>query len=233
MRKGFTLIELLVVIAIIAILAAILFPVFSRAREKARQTSCLSNQKQLGLAVMMYVQDNDEVYPFSPWAGGTGWVYWDHYGEPITEGYFDAMRGSIAPYVKNRQVYICPSDGIAKTTGCSYSMNCYLCWGFHPSGAVMVASAAEIEYPAETPLFLEESALIMGGEGSSDDGYFDVGSHETRDGYEMHETTTPNTLSDRHNKGSNVSYCDGHSKWVSKSAFDAHYMQDDTTSLWP
>jgi len=63
MRKGFTLIELLVVIAIIAILAAILFPVFARAREKARQTSCLSNMKQIGLAFMMYTQDYDETLP--------------------------------------------------------------------------------------------------------------------------------------------------------------------------
>jgi prepilin-type N-terminal cleavage/methylation domain-containing protein len=62
-RRGFTLIELLVVIAIIAILAAILFPVFSKAREKARQASCLSNQKQIGLAMMMYIEDYDETYP--------------------------------------------------------------------------------------------------------------------------------------------------------------------------
>src|ERR671916_3232132 len=65
-RNGFTLIELLVVIAIIAILAAILFPVFAQAREKARQASCLSNVKQIGLAAMMYVQDYDETYPGGP-----------------------------------------------------------------------------------------------------------------------------------------------------------------------
>src|SRR5207248_4593079 len=69
-RTGFTLIELLVVIAIIAILAAILFPVFAQARERARAVSCLSNTKQLGLAEMMYAQDYDEVYWSCPWPGG-------------------------------------------------------------------------------------------------------------------------------------------------------------------
>src|SRR5579872_3013353 len=73
-RRGFTLIELLVVIAIIAILAAILFPVFAQAREKARQISCLSNLKQNGTAFMMYMQDYDELYPTAvPWAPGVGW----------------------------------------------------------------------------------------------------------------------------------------------------------------
>ena len=68
---GFTLIELLIVIAIIAILAAILFPVFAQAREKARQTSCVSNLRQLGMAMMMYVQDNDDTYPWV-WYTNTG-----------------------------------------------------------------------------------------------------------------------------------------------------------------
>jgi prepilin-type N-terminal cleavage/methylation domain-containing protein/prepilin-type processing-associated H-X9-DG protein len=93
-RKGFTLIELLVVIAIIAILAAILFPVFAKAREKARQTSCLSNRKQVGVAVLSYVSDNDGTMPDTDWGGDESdqpyWVF-------------------LNPYMKNTQLWACPS----------------------------------------------------------------------------------------------------------------------------
>jgi|LSQX01.1.fsa_nt_gb prepilin-type N-terminal cleavage/methylation domain-containing protein/prepilin-type processing-associated H-X9-DG protein len=92
-RNGFTLIELLVVIAIIAILAAILFPVFARARAKARQTSCLSNVKQISLALMMYAQDYDERYPVV--SHSTGYDWW----QPVQA------------YVKNAQVFRCPAYG--------------------------------------------------------------------------------------------------------------------------
>ncbi len=109
---GFTLIELLVVIAIIAILAAILFPVFAQAREAARKTSCLSNTKQMGVGIMMYTQDYDETY--SP-----GY----YYGDPTQTSNLDASgiyqwSGLIQPYVKNEQIFVCPSDkvkGIAPT----------------------------------------------------------------------------------------------------------------------
>src|SRR5436853_3430185 len=99
-RKGFTLIELLVVIAIIAILAAILFPVFARAREKARATACLSNNKQLATALMMYCSDYDENFP--------GW------DDPRTATLFQQGYGwqmivpALDPYVKNKQVWDCP-----------------------------------------------------------------------------------------------------------------------------
>jgi prepilin-type N-terminal cleavage/methylation domain-containing protein/prepilin-type processing-associated H-X9-DG protein len=98
-RRGFTLIELLVVIAIIAILAAILFPVFARAREKARQTSCLSNLKQMGLGILMYVQDYDERFPISRGR---------YTNDPnVPRGYW---IHAIMPYAKNQQMFECPSD---------------------------------------------------------------------------------------------------------------------------
>jgi prepilin-type N-terminal cleavage/methylation domain-containing protein len=98
-KKGFTLIELLVVIAIIAILAAILFPVFARARENARRASCQSNLKQIGLGVLQYIQDYDERYPAARWGSGPSW---------------DAPRnvwfGQVHPYTKSLQIMQCPSD---------------------------------------------------------------------------------------------------------------------------
>jgi len=94
-RHGFTLIELLVVIAIIAILAAILFPVFAKAREKARSSSCLSNMKQIALATDMYCGDYDQTYPMSIYlAGTTVWTFYD----------------ALAPYMKNDQILVCPSE---------------------------------------------------------------------------------------------------------------------------
>ncbi len=101
-RSGFTLIELLVVIAIIAILAAILFPVFARARERARQTSCSSNLRQIGIAFLMYADDWGERLP--PYYAGTGELR--HYA-----GY-----DCIHPYIQNDQIHICPSEHWTRTT---------------------------------------------------------------------------------------------------------------------
>jgi prepilin-type N-terminal cleavage/methylation domain-containing protein/prepilin-type processing-associated H-X9-DG protein len=112
-RSAFTLIELLVVIAIIAILAAILFPVFAQAREKARQTACLSNLKQIGTGVMMYVQDYDETFPHRTWRGGAGACF-----NPADLGVTGAKNPycssltwywQINSYLKNTGVYACPS----------------------------------------------------------------------------------------------------------------------------
>jgi prepilin-type N-terminal cleavage/methylation domain-containing protein/prepilin-type processing-associated H-X9-DG protein len=101
--KGFTLIELLVVIAIIAILASILFPVFGRARENARRSSCLSNMKQIGLGIMQYTQDYDEKLPMRRYGTAGGEIF--------------SWRRTIYPYVKSVQVFACPSN----TSNSSYT----------------------------------------------------------------------------------------------------------------
>ena len=132
-RHGFTLIELLVVIAIIAILAAILFPVFAKAREKARQTSCANNEKQMGTAIMQYTQDYDEKYP-GRYEGWNEWMSW---------------KELIQPYIKNRQVYQCPSNTRNYVTSLDgHDPVSYACngWDEFPvpmpaNGAVAIAAA--------------------------------------------------------------------------------------------
>jgi prepilin-type N-terminal cleavage/methylation domain-containing protein/prepilin-type processing-associated H-X9-DG protein len=109
-RRGFTLIELLVVIAIIAILAAILFPVFAQAREKARQSTCLSNTKQIGMALMQYEQDWDDANP-GVWFGPVSASPWSR---PSDDVRFYKWMDAVYPYVKNEQVFNCPSDGVNK-----------------------------------------------------------------------------------------------------------------------
>jgi len=125
-NKGFTLIELLVVIAIIAILAAILFPVFAKAREKARQASCASNEKQLGLGVIQYIQDNDQKFP----------VVWDTSRTPNLN-----WGQEIFPYVKSLNVYACPSN---TTAAAETSAGSFMGSGFggeNPSSNIPVSYA--------------------------------------------------------------------------------------------
>src|SRR5713226_5188933 len=111
-RFAFTLIELLVVIAIIAILAAILFPVFAQARERARMTACVSNMRQIGSGLMMYVQDYDEAFPFCRF-------HVDQTGQPVY-----VWRNAIRPYLKSLDVLGCPSNPYSRgTPGVGKSLN--------------------------------------------------------------------------------------------------------------
>lgn len=108
-QSAFTLIELLVVIAVIAILAAILFPVFAQARERARMSACASNERQIGTALMLYVQDYDETFPyirFHEWSAEKGKLSY-------------VWKNAIAPYLKNIDVLACPSNPASRTVpGC-------------------------------------------------------------------------------------------------------------------
>ncbi|MBD3292253.1 MAG: DUF1559 domain-containing protein, partial [Armatimonadia bacterium] len=197
-RRGFTLIELLVVIAIIAILAAILFPVFARAREKARQTSCLSNMKQLGLGLNMYAQDYDEELPM---------MFYGSDASRNNQLYGFNFRELLIPYVKNEQVWLCPSrqrtvrtchhtgydwgrgsdSFLGETAGGSYGIN----------DLVDGLKLAEIKDVAGTIAFTEMDCLQADPNMISYLGQY-------------HHEEEP------HNDGFNSTFCDGHAKWENR-----------------
>jgi prepilin-type N-terminal cleavage/methylation domain-containing protein/prepilin-type processing-associated H-X9-DG protein len=191
-RRGFTLIELLVVIAIIAILAAILFPVFAKAREKARQTSCLSNCKQIGLASLSYAQDYDEA--LVPYAGV-------NMGPTLPTGFPTANINKNAlwyhelhPYVKNVQLFHCPSDSYKYVGEFSYTFS----YGLN-SDYLSGTALGSIESPSET-LLMTDAILYIVTYGNGTVNY-------------------SNQIKDRHNDGCNTTWADGHAKWMKKNDF--------------
>ena len=220
--RAFTLIELLVVIAIIAILAAILFPVFAQAREKARQTACLSNNRQIGLGLNMYVQDYDESFPpadygaavtsapytqFAWYSGAGGAVFYP----PCC---FDLLQ----PYEKNLQIHKCPSDASGLPTALtnkvngagqplqplSYALNRYFFYDFsvtppkfNPAAGTTLAS---IVAPANR-IFVAESVSSLGRELIGPSNLNNI------------TGTTPDKLFTRHSDGGTYMYADGHAKW--------------------
>jgi prepilin-type N-terminal cleavage/methylation domain-containing protein/prepilin-type processing-associated H-X9-DG protein len=227
---GFTLIELLVVIAIIAILAAILFPVFAQAREKARQAVCLSNAKQIGVACRMYAQDWDEVnVPERVW---------------LRNGPNLSFRVNLQPYVKNKNVFVCPSasnlnsfatfdwEPIGYDHGKGMPGNAHLTAGYgmnrvhwdtgppNPStGDNYGVPDAAVVAPAEC-ILIEDSISGVSAKGDYD-GWYSVYYRNNDPGYVRGVTPNPEfpnkTVNDkgafRHNGGATYIFADGHSHW--------------------
>ncbi len=221
-RKGFTLIELLVVIAIIAILAAILFPVFAKAREKARQTSCLSNLKQLALGMAMYCQDADETFALN-----TNWPQPD---------YQRTLPDVLNAYTKNYQIWICPTDHYTivqsntppspdaywspNFTQISYAYN------YRLGNRGTPLTLGNVRRPSECCLFVDAMN-------------YDFCSEPRRMafagvcGWNTYTGTAIGSqweIADncRHNGGENVAYVDGHAKWQTGSSL----VQADPGNFW-
>ena len=229
-RAGFTLVELLVVIAIISILAAILFPVFARARENARRSACQSNLKQIGLGLMQYVQDNDGYYPFFSTSGMAGYV------APASLVTLPGASSSdvkwshlINPYLKSSQIFVCPSRSDARSMGrnVSYGFNFHYLSYSRDGAAFYVAKDSVIEFPSEM-------VAIADARGTGDGAYLKDGesndaTRELNHGYSLdpraeasglpagHSSSTGglfSIVSSRHFEGGNVAFADGHVKWM-------------------
>ena len=194
-KRGFTLIELLVVIAIIAILAAILFPVFARAREKARQTSCLSNVKEIGLGYLMYHSDYDERTTIHR-CGDSG-HNWDV-----------CTHEAVLPYVKNYQIFVCPSD--APQTGDQVlrpnaPRNAGVGLSYWDNMDMDNRKVAQVRQPAQK--------VLVG-----DNDYY--GYAAWRPVGDAHRYYFTSRVQDPHNEGLNVCFYDGHGKWLRKDTLD-------------
>jgi prepilin-type N-terminal cleavage/methylation domain-containing protein/prepilin-type processing-associated H-X9-DG protein len=208
--SGFTLIELLVVIAIIALLAAILFPVFARARENARRASCQSNLKQIGLGIKQYIQDYDEKYPLVyANVGGTLWGRWG---------------GILDPYLKSRQIFLCPSGnrltqpasgfGSPVRINYNYGINGYL----HSKKESVITATSQVVLNWEVDSRSTYSAGTPRQCGRYNNDTTEGGNAGEWGPREIHTDgcafpATEYDESSRHLEGSNFSFADGHVKW--------------------
>lgn len=213
-RRGFTLIEMLVVISIIALLAAILFPVFGRVREGGRRTACASNLKQLGLAFAQYRQDNGGRFPgagqYQKWENGGHWVSGKNDTDAGTSGKLASLGdskpipnpnsptgfnsanvegGALFPYVKEAKVYVCPSNADGGAKRLTYSMNC----------AINGMGEVRVKEPTNIILLVDEE--------KANDGYLYTGTGSTDE------------LTTKHSGGGNLLFVDGHVKSYPRDVF--------------
>ncbi len=233
--RGFTLIELLVVIAIIAILAAILFPVFARARENARRASCQSNLKQIALGIMQYTQDYDEMFPL--WNPKTAAD-----ASPSNPfGWADAIQ----PYLKSTQIYQCPSESTSATVGAAggpfagqsdpsqagytdYSYNTMLSTDLQ--GNLSPKSLAVLTKPTLTVMNLDDISYLSYTIEWGCGGYFQP----------CTETAPYNSpgfaavsVANRHLEGNNISFADGHVKWYKSAGANSNYLASVYNAITP
>lgn len=247
-RRGFTLIELLVVVAIIALLAAILFPAFAHARDNARRTTCLSNEKQLGLAWIQYTQDYDEHSPLNGYyyaapgdPNGTscddfttkqldplGYPH-DEYSYPTSLQQGNGLSGCnpwfnlLFPYYKSLQLLNCPSRvaGALDGSGSNGEYNDQpLTWGEYGMNLYMDARAiSTVTVPAETMAFTEAKFAWL-------DGFSNWSRLSPRHGYG--DQASPGSSFHMNNGGINVCYLDGHAKWR-----NMNWMAVTPSVMWP
>lgn len=203
-KKAFTLIELLVVIAIIAILASILFPVFARARENARRTSCMSNEKQILLGFMQYSQDYDEKYMPMYTGSGAAAVYWPP---------------KVEPYLKSTQIYNCPSSSDAAYVSITnkyphYGMNS---WLIDYNGGASGRALASITQPSATVFLTDSKASPR----VCPDGYAIQPAYNVPAYWPQY----------RHLDTTNVGFFDGHAKSMRKDALEAKATTENGQAL--
>lgn len=253
-RRGFTLIELLVVIAIIAILAAILFPAFARARENARRTSCLSNLKQIGIGIMQYTQDYDERYPTNYWFGTDANIgvacpaSMIASGSPCTKYDVDTGGGGagygrlvtwmdlIHPYMKSIQIFDCPSATKPQAVPApSYGYNAAF------SSTNYASSFNYLDVPVERRSFAmsevtrpSEVFLVVDNESTYSLNTTPVG---IRNGIDAAAGSAAYRGVRVHLEGLNTMYADGHAKWHSASRLRGAIANGDdacrpTISTW-
>jgi prepilin-type N-terminal cleavage/methylation domain-containing protein/prepilin-type processing-associated H-X9-DG protein len=207
--RAFTLIELLVVIAIIAILAAILFPVFAQAREKARTASCQSNLKQFSLSVLMYAQDYDETLPIWVAVDGT---------RPLKYARWDAL---ILPYVKNVQIFRCPTVKRWAGAGTTYTYNRQLGEYVDPAKSRLIGSAAlppcftGIPYGRPVASVAQPSQVVLLTDGDPERDTRIFGDATAMPGIRIVSRNyhPDNIFDQRHGDGDNIAFVDGHVKW--------------------